>query len=131
MEKSIHTNRVVINEAKNISLWTISFLMFLLLVLSGCNSSSSKSMELSANEASKVYCDCVKENIFKFRYAEDLYVFWNKEVSARFRLFKPEMELEEVKNTSTIDSMKLFKKYFFISSDSCSCLPVKKYPTQH
>lgn len=109
-------------------------MLTVIFLLLGCQKNNeSKSLERDAENASHVYCDCIQKNIFKYKYIEDLYVHCNMKISKQFRLYKYQYDydkLDEIRklNPKLYDSIEKFTAYLFNKADSCSRLPILKYP---
>lgn len=108
-------------------------LVFFFINVISCTNKKVLSIKDEALKASNDYCDCVKENIFKFNYSEELYVFCNKKIISKYRLYKLRIQSDslekEIKNNLELtDSINTFMKYFILAADSCTHLPVSKYP---
>lgn len=111
------------------------FLPIFSMYVLGCTNEKVLSLKEEAFEASNIYCDCVRENVFKFEYTEELYVFCNKRVMSKYPLFKLRIESDTLgdeisKNLKLSDSINTFMKFFILASDSCSHLPILKYPNR-
>lgn len=113
-------------------------LFFMLLMSSifftGCIKKD-QAIEDQAKSASLEYCNCVKENIFRYKYVEELYSSCNQKVAAKFRLYKLKLGLDSLADKNvyrpkTKDSITIFMKEFQANTDSCSSLPIHKYSTK-
>ena len=98
-----------------------------------CTNEKVLSLKEEALEASNNYCDCVRNNVFNFKYTEELYVFCNKKIMSKYRLYKLRIESDslenEMKNNLKLaDSVNTFMQYFILAADSCTHLPIAKYP---
>lgn len=103
----------------------------ILLAISSCKNRVNKSIKMQAESASASYCNCVKENIFRFKYSEELFAYCNKIVKSKFRLYSMYLDSNiNAGNSDNLsnDSVKLFMDFFTKAADSCGVLPVVKYP---
>lgn len=101
------------------------FIFITFISIIGCQKSPEQQARLAIND----YCGCVKENLFLYRYKEDLYAHCDSALDKKYHLFHLwtiRMERIEPFEKATEDSINRFINVFIKHTDSCN-IPELKY----